>query len=238
MHLPGLPPIVPFCLIHWGTVADLLVAAGTLVLAAVAVFQETIRGWFYRPKFKTSVKTEPPDCVAVPFTRLDGTFVANSVYLRLWVENDGNATARNAEVYAKELRRQRADGTWERVGTFPPMNLRWANLLGKIYFPSIAPDMGKHCDVGHIVDPACRHLLQEDAPGLALTNQQTSLAFDLMVAPNHRGHIIGPGDYQLDILVAAENVCPIKRTLEIHLRGIWDADETRMLRDGVGVTVR
>lgn len=221
----------------WGTVADWLVVVGTLVLATVAVFQETIRGWFYHPGFKVSTMTEPPDCVAVPFTAPDGTFIADSLYLRLWVENVGNATAKNAEVYAKELRRQRADGTWERVGAFPPMNLRWANLSGGIYFPSIAPGMGKHCDVGHIADPARRHLLREDAPGLALTARQTSLAFDLMVAPNHRGHIIGPGEYQLDILVAAENARPVKRTIVISLRGTWDADEARMLRDGVGVKV-
>jgi hypothetical protein len=220
----------------WGTVADWLVAVGTLVLAAVAVFQETIRGWFYHPEFEVSIKTESPDCVAVPFTKPDGTFVADSIYLRLWVENVGNATAKNVEVYARELRRQRAEGTWERVGAFPPMNLKWANI-GTIYFQSIAPEMGKHCDLGHIVDPVGRPLLGEEAPKLALTNQQTSLAFDLMVAPNHRGHIIGPGDYQLDILVSAENVRPIKRIVAISLRGKWDADETKMLRDGVGVTI-
>jgi len=219
-----------------GTVAEWLVAAGTLVLAAVAVFQETIRGWFYHPKFQVSIKTEPPDCHAVPFTTEDGAFLADSIYLRLWVENVGNATAKNAEVYAEELRRQRADGTWERVEAFPPMNLKWANV-GKIYFPRIAPEMGKHCAVGHIADPARRHLLHEDVPRLALSDQQTSLAFDLMVAPNHRGHIIGPGEYQLKILVAAENVRPIKKTIAISLRGMWDADETRMLRDGVGVTI-
>jgi hypothetical protein len=220
----------------YGNVADWLVAAGTLILAAVAIFQETIRGFFYRPAFQVFIKTEPPDCAAVPFTNRDGEFVADSVYLRLWVENIGKATAKNAEVYAKELSRQRADGSWERVGAFPPMNLRWANI-GVIYFPSIAPEMGKHCDVGHIVDPARRHLLHEDAPKLDLTSQQTSLAFDLMVAPNNRGHIIGPGEYRLDIHVAAENVRPLKRTIAISLRGTWDADETRMLRDGVGVTV-
>lgn len=223
-------------MIPWGTVADWLVAAGTLVVATVAVFQETIRGWFYRPAFQVSVRTEPPDCVAVSFTAQDGTRVANSVYLRLWVENVGNATAKNAEVYAKELRRQRADGTWELVGAFPPMNLRWANV-GSIYFPSIASEMGKHCDLGHVVDPQQRHLLHEDNPSLALTNQQASLAFDLMVAPNHRGHIIGPGEYQLDILVAAENAHPIKRTVAISLRGTWDTDEARMLRDGIGIRV-
>jgi len=217
-------------------IAGWLVAIGTLVLAVVAIFQETIRGWFYRPRFRVSVKTEPPDCVAVPINRLDGTLVANSIYLRLWVENVGNATARNVEVYAKELRRRRADMKWERVASFPPMNLKWANL-GAIYFPSIAPEMGKHCDVAHIVDPTKRHLLQEEAPALSLTNQQSSLAFDLMAAPNHRGHIVAPGDYQLDILVAADNVRPKRGLVTINLRGPWHTDETTMLRDGVGLVV-
>ncbi len=220
----------------WGPVADWLVGVGTLVLAAVAVFQETIRGWFYRPRFQVSLRTEPPDCVSVPCTTPEGTFVADSVYLRLWVENVGNATARNAEVYARELRRQRADRTWERVGAFPQMNLKWANV-GAIYFPRIAPGMGKHCDVGHIVDPAVRELVREDAPRLGLTSQQTSLAFDLMAAPNNREHIIGPGEYQLDVLVAAENARPIRRTIAISLPGTWYTDKTQMLRDGVGVTV-
>jgi len=208
-----------------------------LVLAVVAVFQETIRGWFYRPAFHVSAKTEPPDCVAVPFTQPDGTFVADSVYLRIWVKNVGNATAKDVEVYAKELRRKRADGTWERVAAFPPMNLRWANAGGLIYFPSIAPEMGKHCDVGHIVDPQRRHLLREDNQSLHLNNTEASLAFDLMVAPNHRGHIIGPGEYQLDLLVAAENARPLPRTVSISLRGPWDVDEMRMLRDHVGIGI-
>jgi hypothetical protein len=217
-------------------VADWIVAGGTLVLAAVAVFQQTIRSWLYAPEFRVSAKTEPPDCVAVPFTLQDGTFVADSVYLRIWVENTGNVTARNVEVYARDLRRRRADGTWERVGSFPPMNLKWANV-GGIYFPSIAPDMGKHCDVGHIVDPARRNLLPEDPRGVDPTDRRAHVAFDLMAAPNHRGHIVGPGEYHLEVVVAAENARPITRTIAISLRGTWDADEARMLRDGVGISV-
>lgn len=225
-------------LIRWGTVADWVVASATFLLAVVAVFQETIRGWFYRPVFQVSIKTEPPDCFSVPITVVNnGTVLTvDSIYLRLWVENIGNATARKAEVYANQLRQRRLDGTWERVHLFPPMNLKWSNV-GLIYFPSIAPNMGKHCDVGHISDPANRHQLREDAPRLHLSNEETSLAFDLMVGPNNRSHIIGPGEYQLDILVAADNVRPIKQTLAISLKGMWDPDETTMLRAGIGIAL-
>ena len=217
------------------TIVEWLVALGTLILAVVAVFQQTIRGWFYRPRFHVSIKSEPPDCHAVPITR-NGTFVADSFYLRIWVKNVGNATAKNAEVYAEDLQRQRADRTWERVVEFPPMNLKWANIQ-KMYFPIIAPEMGKHCDIGHIVDPSQRHHLSEDSPRLNLSNEQVSLAFDLIIAPNHKGHIIGPGEYRLKILVAAENIRPIRKIIAISLRGLWDADEARMLRDGVGVSI-
>lgn len=221
---------------HWGTIADWLVAMGTLVLAVVAIFQETIRGWVYRPSFRVSTKTEPPDSIAVPFRASDGSLLAHTIHLRLWVENIGNATAMNAEVYAAELRRQRADNTWERVDSFPPMNLTWS-YVGEIYFPRIAPEMGKHCDIGHVTDPVRRQSIGEDAPILNLTDQQCSLVFNLIFRPNHTGHIVCPGKYQLDVLVAADNVRPLKKTLEISLRGPWDANETTMLREHVGIAV-
>lgn len=233
MNEPSLNTLTP----RLDLVATWLVAIGTLILAAVAVFQETIRSWFYRPSFRVTCVCAPPDCVWVPIHDPDtGAFVAHAIYLRLWIENAGNATARNVEVYAKELRRERADGSWERVQAFPPMNLRWTNL-GTIYFPSITAKMGKHCDLGHIVDPPRRYAVREENAALGLTAQHTSLAFDLMVAPTHMGHIIGPGVYRLDILVAAENAVPLSRTVEITLRGPWYPDEAQMLRDGVGVRV-
>jgi hypothetical protein len=217
--------------------AEWLVAVGTLVLATVAVFQETIRSWFYRPRFNVRVRCEPPDCVKIPFTH-NGQFLADTVHLRIWVQNDGNATARNAEVYAKELTRQRADRLWESITAFPPMNLAWANV-GEMYFPSISPRMGKHCDVAHITDPQHRAhpLIGEDNPVLGLTPQQVSLAFNLIVKPNHRGHIVGPDTYRLALQIAAENARPVHRVVEINVPGPWYSDESKMLRGGVGIRV-
>ena len=45
-------------MIKWGTVSEWVVALATFVLAGVAVFQETIRGCFYHPKFHVSIKTD------------------------------------------------------------------------------------------------------------------------------------------------------------------------------------
>ncbi len=230
----------------WEIIAYLF---GTFVLAAVAIFGKSIRGRWYKPVLEISTKTEPPHCISAPFRRSNDTFVSDSIYLRIWVENTGNLTAKLVEVYANYLRRKRAEGDWERVKEFPLMNLRWSHL-GSIYFPSIAPNMGKHCDVGHIADPEHRHRLNEDSKKLKLTNQQASLAFDLMAKPHYRGHIIGPGEYELDVIVAAENARPIKGTIGIYFSGVWHldeektkrederyADEDKMLRDEVAIKV-
>jgi hypothetical protein len=224
----------------FSAIGTVVLALGTLVLAAVAIAQDTVRGWFYKPTLDVSIKTQPPDCVAVPITRQDGTFIADSYYLRLWIQNTGNTPAKNVEVYASELLRRRADNiTWDRVDGFPPMNLRWSNVH-VIYFPIIVAGMGKHCDLGHIADPARRNHpdLREENPRLNLTNQETSLAFDLIAAPNYKGHIIGPGNYQLKLLIAAENSRQlIENTVAISFTGRWNTDETRMLRDEVGLSI-
>jgi hypothetical protein len=225
---------------EWFTaIGTVVLAAGTIVLAVVAIFQDTVRGWFYKPTLEVSIKTQPPDCLAMPFTRPDGTFISDSYYLRIWVQNSGNTTAKNVEVYARQLLRRRADNiTWDDVIEFPTMNLKWANIH-TIYFPRIVPEMGRHCDLGHILDPAIRNHpdLREENPRLRLTNQQPSLAFDVIAAPNNKGHIIGPGEYQLKILVVAENGRHAKeKTVSISLKN-WYADEAKMLRDGVGVSI-
>jgi hypothetical protein len=94
--------------------------------------------------------------------------------------------------------------------------------------------MGKHCDLGHIVDPSTRPANEEN-PTLSLNRQQSSLAFDLIVFPNHKGHIVGPGFYELQITLAAENTRPVRSTFLINIPGTWYADPTTMMREGVGV---
>ena len=80
-------------------------------------------------------------------------------------------------------------------------------------------------------------MVSNSARGSLTDFQQTSLAFDLVALPHHKGHIVGPGEYELDVLVAAENARPSKRTINIRLSGTWYSDEAKMLHAGVGVTV-
>ena len=222
--------------------ATIALVVATLALAIVAAFQDRIRSRLWHPRLDVSIEAATPDCLKIPLGGPPGTGV-DSIYLRLRVSNSGDAQAEQAEVYAQRLE-QRVGTVWARVATFLPMNLKWSNTAG---FPpldqirvSIAPGgVFRHCDIGRIADPARRHQLsvQDYNPGLGLTHDQTSLAFDTVVTPAHLGHIVPPGDYRLSILVGAANAPPITRCVSLHIRGTWFADEATMLANGIAVGV-
>jgi hypothetical protein len=236
----------------WRGLGPILELVGALVLGAIAIFQERIRSWLYQPTFEISTECRPPDCVSIPMTR-NITMVSaqsgeaqvitqpgpetDSIYLRVWVKNSGKTTAQSVEVYAKRLWRLRKDREWELVRRFPPMNLVWSNLRA-MYLPLLPQDTGKHCDIAHIIDPANRKdFPEEENKNLNLTADKTSLTFDLVARPYHKGHIVEPGEYRLEVVVTAMNARPVSRTVEITLQGSWHSQEEKMLRDGVGIRV-
>jgi len=106
-----------------------------------------------------------------------------------------------------------------------------------MYLFSIASKTEKHCDIAHIIDPAERQTeqfrKQEENTKLGLGSTTTSLTFDLIAGPNHKGHIVGPDIYCLDLIIAATNAKSIERTIEINLRGCWFDRETEMFDKGI-----
>jgi hypothetical protein len=158
-----------------GTVGAVLLALG------IALFQDDYRKWRRHPDLHVTVSPSPPDCVLIPFWRNVESDIqigrsfgvgaqaimqlveGNSYYFRIKVQNTGKETARNVEVYAKELKVFK-DGDWKIVPEFPPMNLIWSNPTPQttLYLPYLEPTTAKHCDIGYIVDPAIRKKVEEE----------------------------------------------------------------------------
>jgi hypothetical protein len=135
--------------------------AGAIVGAIIGLFASAVQDWvralFFSPRFEVTTDNAPPCSVIMPVTDNNGSFLWNSLYLRIYVKNVGSAVARNAEVYAQSLQRLSENGSPVPVKPFPPQNLGWANTLAitpeQIYFPIISPGMGRYCDVGSVADP-------------------------------------------------------------------------------------
>lgn len=233
-------------------VTDWLSAIGTLlaVVAAlfIAIFQDWLRSIFSRPRLEVSISLNPPYCHKIvkyftypplaPDNQLySKQFQADCYYFRLRIKNNGEVRAEHVEVYAAELTKQVADGSFQLVETFTPMNLIWSNI-GKAYLPAISPKMEKLCDLGHIIDPDKRKMVFEDNnPDLNASPSETTFSFDVELISSTLGHVIEPGRYRLKLITGAANSKPIEKTLEINLTGKWFDDERKMLAEGISIAI-
>ncbi|MEJ2600262.1 MAG: hypothetical protein P8Z00_18145 [Anaerolineales bacterium] len=233
-------------------IPDWLSAIGTLlaVLAAlfIAIFQDWLRTIFSRPRLEVSISLNPPYCHKVvkyftypplaPDNPLYGKqYQADCYYFRLQIKNNGDVRAEHVEVYAAELTKQVADGSFQLVETFTPMNLVWSHT-SKAYLPAISPKMEKLCDLGHIIDPDKREVAFEDNnPNLTVPPNETTFSFEVETLSSTLGHVIEPGRYRLKLITGAANSKPIEKTLEINLTGKWYDDERKMLAEGISITI-
>lgn len=226
-----------------GTLAQWAGATATLLAVLVALFKDEFLRWLRKPSLRVSIALAPPDCHKTVLTyvaqKTATTYVAaECYYLRVWIENVGRTRAERVQVFAAKLLKRHADGSFKEDESFLPMNLRWAHgqqgMGGpEIFAEGISPQMGKHCDLGHIVDPKYRKDVGYDLPTVAA--DESILALDLEIKPNTLSHLIPPGVYRLELRVAAANCRPVSHTLEITLTGKWFSDQARMFSDGLGI---
>lgn len=219
-----------------------LVAGFTFLLAVVAAFQSRIRARLWHPNLDVIRISGPPDSHKTRLTSRDPDGPSADCYYFLFrVENSGNYRAEQVEVFAASLSRIKADGSYEPVSSFLPMNLLWS-WGAKPYLDALSPEMYGHCNLGHIVDPAKRHHFRgEDPPRRtvdeAIPDSKALLHLDVQFPSNTFCHLLQPGTYRLELRIASAATKPILRTIEINFTGEWYDDETRMLTDGIGIKI-
>jgi hypothetical protein len=212
----------------------------TLLAVIVALFKEELTRCWRRPALEARIKLSAPDCHKTEMTLVNkgrGVILdkADCYYFRLWIENTGNQRAEKVQVFVSRLLRCHADGSFVEDKSFLPMNLRWshAQLSPEIFAEGISPQMGRHCDLGHILDPSNRGVFGIHLPSIAAG--KTIFEFDLEFAPNTLSHLVPPGVYRIELKLAAANVKPVTKTIEINHTGEWFADENKMFSDGIGI---
>jgi hypothetical protein len=212
-----------------GNLAQWVGAIATSTAVFIALFKETLLLWWRRPILTATIKLEPPDCHKVPFHA--GPVSGDCYYFRLYISNSGRSRAEQVQVYASKLFRKLADESFHEEKNFSPMNLRWSHSH-EIYAEGISADMGKHCDLAHVIDPALRRKLGGAEETIPLT-EGTIFSLDLEVKPGSRGHLVKPGTYRLELRIAAANARPVTKYLEFTCTGTWFNNEQDMFRDGI-----
>lgn len=225
-------------------VGDWLVVANIIVLSTLAIFQDRIRAFVARPRFRVHAKMEQPwahktfwNHFGERWDEVHGVMVKTidkvpCYYIRLLIENYGNSDAREVEVYAEWLEQLGENHLYERVPRFTPMNLLWAHEH-KVYMPLLSPKVSKYCDLGHILLPAARRAEGYDLPGVEADS--TILALDMQSEPEMKGHLVGPGSYRMGLVVSAANSTSRKAQLEFTLEGRWHDSENMMFLRGMSI---
>ena len=235
-----------------GDLPTWVTAIATLLLAALAIFQDSLRRWLTRPKLDLLIRPHPPECHRTewlcvrtfrkinPLTneRQDDAvqLALPCYYFRLRVTNNGNCEAREVELFARDLKRHsESRGEFDDVARFSPMNLLWADVR-QPFLHVLSPKLPKLCDLAHAIAPSEREYLGHLLPGIR--DEQVILALDLQVEPTSKGHLLGPGFYRLTLVLAAANAPPREYQLDITITGDWYEEADRMFTDGIRFRLR
>lgn len=228
------------------TGATIAIAIGTFLAVIVALFGEEITRWWRRPEVIARIKLAAPDCHQTRLMKIDpstgiATVKAQCYYLRFWIENTGSVRAEDVQVFIKRVAKKQADNQYRENTGFLPMNLRWSHAPpGELLvFTSINPGMGRHCDFGHIIDPA--HDSDFHPSQQVWANKpaagKTVIDLDVEFGPATYSHLIPPGTYRITLMIGGANFKPTTQQIEILHTGDWFAKEEQMFRDGLGITV-
>jgi len=226
-------------------IATIAIDIGTFLAIIVALFRDEITALWRKPQVDARIKLAAPDCHLTRLMKFDasGTALVKApcYYLRFWIENTGNVRAEDVQVFIKKVERKKADGEFREDRDFLPMNLRWSHAgIGRtVIFTSINPGMGRHSDLGHIVDPnfAADFLPSKEYFPNSPGEGKTVIRLDVEFEPATYSHLLPPGEYQLTLMIGGANFKPVTKLVRLVHRGDWFPDEERMFRDGLGIAV-
>lgn len=249
-----------------GTIPDWIAALGTVGAVIVALFQQKITNYFYKPKLHLSIKNEEPWCISVPQVdfieqpekiavypyildarnsitesisitngeisaskKIKATPNGKAIYLGIKIENIGNKTAEHVQVFVKNFKC--IEGMLKGEEWPLAMDLQWGNT-GDAFYPQIHPNTERYCNIGIIDEPSSRshdpRYFYDDKKGEKYENGQPALLINVKYPLRKADHIVGPGEYELELIVTAVGAILVRRTLKIKFEK-WHDDEKKML---------
>jgi len=205
--------------------------AGVAVAILVALFLDDYKRWRTRPKLGAETSSCSPHCVKNTHLCVGGSSVERPHYsLRIAIENCGNSEAKNVEVFAKELKRQKGRGTFEPVTDFLGTYLRWSGAEDgeRVVLDVLNPEMPKYCYLARVFwkeNLPTSWYSDVASPTEDYLGDRTFLEFPPPLGSGRRQRF-GPGNYRLTVRIGAANAKPIEKVLNIHVTGRWPGVES------------
>lgn len=226
--------------------SEVLTSAKTIWVAIASVVLAICTPWvlrhIYRPKVVLDAGTDLPFCHWIsprfPLPKDNGEPAQHAraseehkqieiYFARVIIGNDGRVEAERVEVTIRQVYRD-AEGGWEPIGRFVPLNLRWSNTWdiaktgedapgeSKILTKERISERGERlCDLGFIVEPSlygefCRRTRLRDRPRNPAPTHDAEARFHFAfeyIRDEERGRLM-PGRYLLEIVADALRIRP------------------------------
>jgi len=162
------------------------IAVGAFLVAALAIWGDSLKSYFFAPKLEVSVQLQSPYCQRMPA----GT------WFRVKVENVSRTAAQNVELWIVELRRGSKSNSLQL--DLVPIPLKWTHT-GKSVAASINPSFHRYCDFGTLI-----HRAGGSPP---YTENAQAMEFHLLTEPmpSDGSTKLGASAYHVRLAVTASN---------------------------------
>jgi hypothetical protein len=207
------------------------------VATCLALMQEQIRSALARASL--SVTTDP--LVSTPFGQGQQQLAH---FPRLRVENVSRNPARDVELVLERIRRRDpATGSLFDVGSVFGLNLTWSHFPGRAIMPQIGGMTARSVDLGHVLRPSDRAIHRSSGDPaiedlISVPPEETILKLAAVVDPFARSHLLGPGEWEIDLRLSGSNVSGRRVLITLHLTGQWYDDATRFAKEGLTYEAR
>lgn len=188
----------------WYMVSQWAVAAGTIVVAIVALWGHIIRARWFGPKLRLALKN--PKGEVSMFS--DGV-VSRYYHLRVWNERRASP-AQNVRVVIKALYRPSADGTMSQTPLSGPLQLAWQFQGSNPQFQTIGAE--STCDLG---------FLRRGEPFI-LSTLFRHISFDPAVQQRQKAIVV--------LVALSDEGESNELKLEIAWDGVWSEDSDEIVK--------
>lgn len=192
---------------------------GTLFLALIALFGQTINRWFYKSKLNFEIKNMEPYVIQCNVPELFSDETSKSIAINLRIKNTGNLSAINTQLYTEKIFKVRMENnTYFLDKEIIPVNYLWKN---ESEHKSLTPLMSHYVEIAKIQQQVEYTKDEETNQELRSTNDILYLS---IADPTISGEFIklGKGTYLIPIKAYTDST---EKEIEIYIEIFWNAND-------------
>lgn len=194
---------------------------GTLILAFLAIFGQTVKTWFYKSSLNFEIDNREPfviECNTKDFFTDD---VSKSIAINLRIKNIGNISAINTQLYTEKIFRVRQENqTYYLDKEIIPANYLWKN---ETELKSLTPLMSYYVEISKIQQQV--EYTKDEVTKKEVKNSR-DLLFLSIPDPSTSGEFIklGKGTFLIPIKAYSDSM---EKEREIYIEIFWNANDLK-----------